>query len=256
MHKRLTLLFYLSLGSVISLIVGSLFTFSAPENIFLLMLLVPLGIYTITSYITVIKKSQEDNELKEKILRKTRGAVVYFSLGLFTITISFFTTKQILFPVESTAYILATKEISKLKDTVKTMEENEKKNKQIAEELQTLTKELTDLRSGLADKPITDKDTLSLIDYALVLGTSAASLTTPPIPTKQPPTYVAIKSPQWQRLDVFETKYSSKVVGHIDYAKTYPILKTEEQHYLISLDPTGNSSTLQGWINAEFVNAY
>lgn len=255
MNSKLSLLFYLSLGSVITLTIASLFYFPAPINIFLLFLLIPSGVYMILSFLTVIKKSHEDHATQEKALQKIKTSILYFSLTLFALNISSFTIKQILFPIESASSLLATKEITTLQNTIKQMEQEEKKNKQIAKKLEDLTQELADLRTALASTPGDNKELLDLIDTPLVLGTSAANLISSPQPTKIPATYVTVKNSQ-QKVDVLETKYSSKIVGYIEYPKQYQIVKSEDQYYLINLDSTGSTNTNQGWVSTQFVNAY
>ncbi len=250
MNNKFSLLFYFSLASVITLIISSLFYTSAPQNIFLLALFLPILFYLLLSHLAAVTHRYSQQDGGEEIIKRIKRNIIYFALGVFAINFSFFTTKQILFSA-SPAFdtMLSSPEISSLKEEIKKNALAEAKDKELLfQKLQTLSLDIAKLRTDAT----TNEDILSDLDLTTVLGTNAATLS----PTASPSTSVRIKSSQWGLLDVFEDTTATKVVGQIEYGNTYPVLKTEGDYFLINLDKTGNTTTRKGWIHSQFVTPY
>ena len=251
MNNKFSLLFYFSFASVITLIISSLFYTSAPQNIFLLALFLPILFFLLLSHLAAITNRYTHQDGGEEIIKRIKRNIIYFALGVFAINFSFFTTKQILFS-SSPAFdtMLSSPEISSLKEEIKKNALAEAKEKELLfQKLETLSLDIAKLRTENTN----NEDILSDLDLTTVLGTSAATLSPTPATTFNS---VRIKSSQWELLDVFEDTTATKVVGQIEYGNTYPVLKTEGNYFLINLDRTGNTTTRKGWIHSQFVTGY
>lgn len=234
MNKYQKFLFYYSLIVSSVLFINAIFLTPSPQNFFFLALFMPITLYfwLLISVSREKKKPGEEDTLNWSL--KMAGIVLLLGiLGVF----GYFLAGQ-MDPVSKNLSAMNKVYITSIDELEQKIEElASSQDKQLLSEIEDIKDKLSDLK----DKQLTG-GTLGLTDeYEPYVSENILSNT--------PKGYLTISDNKWSLIDIFEDSLSSsKIVGQMEYGKTYPFFESRGNWYLTKL-PDGT----EGWVTASFV---
>lgn len=254
MKNYSSLIFYYCITVFVTVIIGILFYFSAPQNIILTLLAVPILYFLWLGQESLVKSSGDESQTIDRAVSgaRNRMAIVAILACLISlITFTFF--PRLLKPKSAISKPASIKQEAK---GVTTSIQDQKKQAEMMDLMQRMKNEITNLRSDVQRRD----EMLGFVSTSTPISSLEGSLTLlTPTPTSGPPkvAYIKIKSDQWQKVDVFEkSSASSKIVGQAVYGKIYPVMKTEGLFYLINLSSSSSPSSIKGWIHRQFIKEF